>query len=78
MAFLARIYLTHVSEDPSCPNSSDAGTDDFQWHSIGLALFGREDTPCWSPFAGGRTFLQIGINYNPVFMAADVRNEVHC
>ena len=76
MAFPARIYLTHVSEDPSCPTSTKSGIDEVLWNSIGLALFGGADTLCWSPFADGRKFLQIGMKYNPVFMATDVRKEM--
>ena len=75
--FLARMYLTHVSEDPGCPSSSGSGTDDFIWQTIGLALFGGEDTPCWPPFDEGRTFLQIGISYNPVLNSTDVCTSIH-
>ena len=74
MGFPARTYLTHVSEDQGCPTSGDTSTGDFLWHAIELALFGGEDTPCWSPFDGGRKFLRIGIIHNPVFEGIDVRN----
>ena len=73
MGFPARTYLTEVSEDPGCPTTNNMVTNGFPWHTIELTLFGGEDTPCWSPFDEGRIFLQIGMNYTPVFKANDVR-----
>ena len=77
MGFPARTYLTHVSEDPGCPTSGDADTDDFLWHTIELALFGGEDTPCWSPFDEGRSFLQLGMNHNPAHETAEEGNSIY-
>ena len=67
MRFPARTYLTKVSEDPGCPTTNNMGTNGFLWHTIELALFEWEDTSCWSPFDERRIFLQIGMNYIPVW-----------